>query len=131
MTRPVGYWSSSLNKSEKAFQTTYRDCLAVVWDVRILRPYLKGSPFTLRTDHEALKWIRDKGDATGMLARWCLRLNELEYDVMHRAGMKHQAAEVLLPLGTTEYDTSKVNDDPPNYVVERTSDAGKEEEAVE
>ena len=36
--RPVGYWSYSLNDSERNYSATERECFTVVWAVRTLRP---------------------------------------------------------------------------------------------
>jgi len=55
-TRPVGYWSRSLNAAERNNSTTERECLAVVSASLLLRPYIEGTRFTVRTDHAALKW---------------------------------------------------------------------------
>ena len=55
--RPVGYWSSSLNDIERNYSATERECYAVVWAVRILRPYVEGTKLTIRTDYDALSWL--------------------------------------------------------------------------
>lgn len=39
-TQPIGYWSRTLTPSERAYGTTHRECLDVVWPVLLLRPYL-------------------------------------------------------------------------------------------
>lgn len=93
--KPIGYWSRSLNKAEQEYDTTHRECLAVVWEVLMLRPYLEGSRFTIRTHHDALQWILNMADATDKSARWRLRLSELEFDIVHRAGVTHQPADIL------------------------------------
>lgn len=54
---PVGYFLRTLNNAERNYTTTERECLAVVWSILMLRPYLKGVKFTVRTDHSAMKWI--------------------------------------------------------------------------
>jgi len=56
-TWPLGYWSRSLNAAERNYRTTERVCLAVVWASLLLRPYVEGTRFTVRTDHVALKWM--------------------------------------------------------------------------
>ena len=71
---PIGYFSRSLNKAEKNYDTTQRECLGIVWAVLLLRPYLEGTRFLLRTDHDSLKWIMGMSEATGKLARWRLHL---------------------------------------------------------
>ena len=44
---PIGYWSWSLSQAEQGYHTTERECLAVVWAVLLLRPYLEGADFTI------------------------------------------------------------------------------------
>ena len=52
--RPVRYWSHSLSDSEGNYSATERECFAIVWAVRTLRPYVEGTKLTVRTDHDAL-----------------------------------------------------------------------------
>lgn len=80
--QPDGYakqvrcWYRSLNKAEKAYDTTHCECLAVVWAVLLLRTYLEQSRFTLCTEPDALRWILNVTDATGKLARCRLRFQK-------------------------------------------------------
>ena len=78
---PLGYWSRTLNAAERNYSTTERECLAIVWAVTHLRPYLEGVKFTVRTDHHALRWVMNLADAQGRLARWRLRLAEFTFNV--------------------------------------------------
>jgi len=77
-TRPVGYWSRSLNAAERNYSTTERESLAVVWASLLLRPHIVGTRFTVRTDHAALKWMLHMDGAHGRFARWGLRLAEFD-----------------------------------------------------
>lgn len=115
--KPVGYWPTSLTKAEKAYDTTQRDCLAIVWSILLLRPYLEGCRLTIRTDHDSLRWILNLTGATGRLARWQLCLSEFDSDVIHRAGVIHQAADALprLPTGGTDKTTLE-NERPIAYI---------------
>jgi len=64
-TRPVGYWSRSLNAAECNYSATERECVVVVWASLLLRPHIVGTRFTVRTDHAALKWVLHMNGAHG------------------------------------------------------------------
>lgn len=56
--------------------TIEKKCLAVLWSILALRPYLYSATFNLRTDHEALRWVLNLADSCGRFACWRLRLAE-------------------------------------------------------
>lgn len=120
--RPIGYWSRSLNKAERSYDTTQKECLAVVWAMLHLRPYLQGNTFVLRTDHAALRWILNMADATGKLARWRLRLLEYDYEIQHRPGVKHQAADALSRVRTDGGDETELDDEVPTFECKEDED---------
>ena len=119
---PVGYWSRSLNDAERNYSTTEKECLAVVWAVLLLRPYLEGVQFTVRTDHHSLRWVLagTRTESHGRLERWRLRLLEFDFEVQYRPGIVHQAADALSRLPTDAEDTDPVEDDIPTLAVEST-----------
>lgn len=53
--RTIGHWFRALNDADRRYDTTKKECRAVVWSVLILRPYLEGTRFTIRADHDLLK----------------------------------------------------------------------------
>lgn len=77
----------------------------------MLRPYVEGLRFTIGTDHYALRWILKMADTTVKIARWRLRLQERQFDVWHRAGIKHEAADDLSRLGKTVEDRVELKDE--------------------
>ncbi len=74
---PVRYWGRDLIPAERNYSATERECLAIVWAILRLRPYLERTRFKIRTDHHALKWALFVAMAEGRLAKWRLRLGEL------------------------------------------------------
>ncbi|CDF38306.1 unnamed protein product [Chondrus crispus] len=117
-TRPIGYWSRALTNAERNYTTIEKECLAVVWSILTLRPYLYGSAFNLRTDHEAVRWVLNLADSSGRLARWRLRLAEYNYEVQYRPGVKHQLADGVSRLRTDGGDTTPVDDEVSCFVVQ-------------
>jgi hypothetical protein len=50
----VAYGSRALSSAEKKYTVTERECLAVLFGVKIFRPYVYGMRFTVVTDHGSL-----------------------------------------------------------------------------
>lgn len=84
-TKPVGDRSRFLTKLAHAYDTTRRKCLAIVWFISILHPYLEGVRFNIRSDPDCLPWIHNVAGATSTLACRRLRLSEIEFHVVRQA----------------------------------------------
>jgi len=112
-TRPMGYWSRSLNAAERNYSTTEREGLAVVWASLLLSPYIERTRFTVRTDHAALTWMLHIDGAHGRLARWRLRLAEFDYVVQTRPGASHHAADTMSRISTPAVDDGAIPDPVP------------------
>jgi transposase InsO family protein len=93
--RPIAFASRTLSKPEKNYETTRKELLAVVFGLKQFRQYLLGRPFTIRTDHSALSWLRRTPEPLPQLARWLTLIEQFDYTIVHRAGRKHGNADSL------------------------------------
>lgn len=84
---PVAFMSKSLSGAERNYSVTEREALAVLTALEHWRCYLEnGRPFTVYTDHSALKWFLSLSNPTGRLARWGVRLSAFDLVIKHRKG---------------------------------------------
>ncbi|CAN8061912.1 unnamed protein product [Agarophyton chilense] len=108
--RPIGYWTRTLTSAQRNYSTTEKECLAIVWSVLTLRPYLEGTRFTIGTDHDSLRWLLNMTDASSRLARWRLKLSECDYEITYGPGINHQAADALSQVITEGTDDTQLDD---------------------
>lgn len=93
--RVICYLSRSLNKAERKYTTTEKECLAVLFAIEKFRPYIEGTKFTVVTDHYSLKWLYKIKDPVGRIARWAVRLQQYDFDIVHRPGKNHTVPDAL------------------------------------
>lgn len=93
--RVIAYASQTLNGAEKNYSATEKECLAIVWGIRKLRPYLEGYQFHVITDHLPLKWLNTIDNPTGRLTRWALELQQHNFTVQYRKGKNIVVTDAL------------------------------------
>ena len=95
LEHPVAYFSRILSKPECNYSVTRKELLSMIDSMEHFRTYLLGKPFTVRTDHTALRWLQNFKEPTNQVARWIERLAEFDYTVQHRPGKSHGNADAL------------------------------------
>ena len=86
--RPIGFWSRTLQAAELNYGTPEKECLAVVWALGTLRPYLQGEAFIVHSDQASLRWLMEISEPSGRLMRWRLRLSEFDFVVKYKEGVR-------------------------------------------
>ncbi|EDW54737.1 GM19302 [Drosophila sechellia] len=113
--RVISYSSRTLNTAERNYSETEKECLAIVWAVRKLRPYLEGYRFKVITDHMALKWLNNIESPSGRIARWALELQQYDFEIAYRKGQLNIVTDALSrqPLQETSRRVSVEDDEQP------------------
>ena len=88
----IVYASRSLRILQRRYCTTHREMLAAVVMCTHFRSYMRGSQFTMRTDHSSLRWLQKFKNEDGMSARWYLLLGQFSATFEHRPGSQHSNA---------------------------------------
>ncbi|CAG8738232.1 5262_t:CDS:1, partial [Funneliformis mosseae] len=70
----------------------------VVWAIRNFHHYLSSKPFTVVTDHSALKWLRTSKIPKGRRARWIMELQQYDFNIQHRPGKNNANTDALSRL---------------------------------
>ncbi|CAC5364968.1 unnamed protein product [Mytilus coruscus] len=72
---------------------------------------MANSAFTVITDHNALVWLKS-AKHTGRLSRWALKLQDLNFDIIHRPRKSNVVADCLSrvpnPFRATRIDTLSI-----------------------
>ncbi|KZS20857.1 Uncharacterized protein APZ42_012348 [Daphnia magna] len=102
--RPMIFISRRTSKAEMNYHSNALECLALVWALDKLKPYVYGRNFTVFTDNSALKWLYSKKDIDGKYARWILALQEFQIQIKHIKGHLNVVADALsrFPVGDPE-----------------------------
>jgi hypothetical protein len=95
---PIYFASRQLIAAEKNYTTTEREALGMIFAVQKFRHYLLGYPFVFYVDHDALKYLINKPDLSGRLARWVLLLQEFTFTIVVRPGKSHGNADHISRL---------------------------------
>uniref|UniRef100_A0A8C5PCY7 Reverse transcriptase/retrotransposon-derived protein RNase H-like domain-containing protein n=1 Tax=Leptobrachium leishanense TaxID=445787 RepID=A0A8C5PCY7_9ANUR len=92
---PVAFLSQKLLPREVGYAAIEKECLAVVWALKKLQPYLYGRPFNLLTDHNTLVWLHRVARDNGRLLRWSLALQAFDFTIHYKPGKQNGNADGL------------------------------------
>ena len=107
LDQPVAYFSRTLNKHERNYTVTEKECLAVLFGIKECRAYIYGTHFKVVTDHSSLRWLLNLKDPDGRLARWAIKFQAYDFEIEHRPGSKHINADSLSRLPVVAIIDSK------------------------
>ena len=93
--RPVAYFSKSLSKAERNYSTSEKELYAIVASMEHFKHYLYGKRFTVYSDHKPLSWLLTCEKPSQQLARWLIRIERFNFEIVYKEGPKNGNADGL------------------------------------
>ena len=93
--RPIAFATKQIIPAENNYAITERDGLAMVFAVKKYKHYLLLNQVVFFVDHMALRYLVNKVDISGRIARWILILEEFDYKVVFKPGRLNVQANLL------------------------------------
>ncbi|GFW37124.1 transposon Tf2-8 polyprotein [Trichonephila clavipes] len=103
--KPIAFASRALNKAERNYMVTERECLAVIWALNKFKTYFGPLPVKVITDHAALTKLTNGKNFSSQMIRWALKLSEFNIEWEHRPGVQNVVADLLSrnPVDSVEW----------------------------
>ena len=93
---PVAFASRSLSKHEEGYCVTRKELLAILFFIQQFRPYLYGQEFIVRTNHQALCYLKQSTKPiTSQYQSWFDILAEYNFQLIYRPGSYHKNADAM------------------------------------
>jgi hypothetical protein len=87
----ICYSSRTLCKGESSYCATNLELLSIIHHLDKFRHYLIGRKFILRSDHKSSQYLRTLKNPTGILARWIMKIQDLDYEFEYLKGKQNAA----------------------------------------
>lgn len=110
--KPIGFCSRGLNPREAVFakdNATETELLAISWAVKYFRPYLYGRHFTVFSDNKALVSLSKMNNENPRMMKYKLELEEFDFTIKHKAGVKNGNADALSRMFTLRVITDDLD----------------------
>ena len=87
--RPAGFMSKKFTSAQHSYFTFEQEGLAVVEALLKWEDKLLGRRFTIATDHESLKFLKEKRKLVPRLERWMEYISRFDFNILHVPGTRN------------------------------------------
>ena len=91
----IAYSSRILKEEEKKWCATERECLAIIYGLKIYRHYLMGQKVLIKTDHRPLLSMKVNTQTNDKLKRWYAIINQFNHELQYVPGRQNAMADFL------------------------------------
>jgi len=99
---PIAYASQKLSPTQCNWSTVEREAYAVVWALTRFRDMVWGSPVTVYSDHNPLRYLTESMSTSAKLTRWALALQEYQVTLKYTKGVSNSVADTLSRMDTVD-----------------------------
>ena len=103
LDHPIYFTNRQLIAAKKNYTTIEKEALAMIFAVQKFIHYLLEYPFVFYMDHDAFKYLINKPNLSGQLAKWVLLLREFDFTIVIRPRKFHDNVDHLFRLEPLEY----------------------------
>ena len=107
----IAYMAKRLSSTQQNYPSFKGELFAIMCSIKHFDYFLRGRPFVLRIDHQALTRIKTMDPPKGAVERWLQTISNYDFQVVYRPGPKHGNADAMsrlehlpAPDGSTETD---------------------------
>lgn len=103
--KAISFASRVLSESERSYSTTELEALAVIWSFKKFHYYVYGKHVKVLCDHKALSFLLSCKLMHQRLSRWCMILQEYDFEIIYIKGKDNIVADALsrMPEGLPEF----------------------------
>lgn len=91
----IGFVSKGLSGPELRWTVSEQELWAIIYCLHKFETYLRGVKVIIRTDHQALSFLKSWKMYSGRITRWILYLNQFDFKVEYIKGKDNIGPDIL------------------------------------
>ena len=99
---PIAFISKALALKHQALSTYDKEMFAILFAVKKWHYFLMGRHFTIRTDHQPLKYLLEQKLTTPSQHVWLAQLMTYDFDITYKKGSENRVADALSRIPSHE-----------------------------